>query len=181
MERCPDCGTAVDGDACPDCGADLRAPTSETEFEGGDHLSRRAMLTYTGGSAAATLGLIGAGWFTFFYERTGPEEDVVREYVTALDRAHFNRAALLYHEDAPGEAPTPADQPGLRDIDISVEETAVTARESDVSLDAVEELAFVDATVVFESASGTERVETGFVVAHHSNGEWFLWRDPTEL
>lgn len=183
MGRCPTCGADADGDHCESCGESLHDPDDGegTDCDGASGLSRRAMLGYTGGSMAATFGVVGAGWLTFVYERTGPEEDVVREYVTALDRQHFNTAALLYHEDAPGTPPSPAENPRLQDTDISVEETAVTARNEDVELDSVAQLAFVDATLVFDSPWETQQVETGFVVARRPEGEWRLWRDPSDL
>lgn len=186
MGRCPTCGADIDGDhheSCrgpPDSDARTDGGTDDTAGDG-DGLSRRAMLGYTAGSAAATLGAIGAGWLAFVYERTGPEEDVVREYVTALSRQKFNTATLLYHEDAPGTPPSPAENPGLQDTDITVEEAEVTARNEDIGLESVAELAFVDVTLVFDSAWETKEVETGFVVARRPDDEWRLWRDPSDL
>lgn len=124
MATCPACGEDIEGSpkSCPACnepltvesGAESDAttegtdePDTETETtaaelgENGETtaeppgVTRRGMLTYSGGSALLTFGGIGAGWFAFVREPTGPEEEVVREYVAAVDRSHFYTAQEL--------------------------------------------------------------------------------------
>lgn len=181
MPRCSVCGAESDGEQCDVCGEPFDGDRIDDPLDGGDGLSRRAMLGYTGGSAAATLALTSVGWLTFVYDWAGPEEKLVKEYVAALDRQHFYTAAQLYHADAPGDPPEASDYPYLQDKDLIVEETSVPARREDIELDSVAALAFVDATIVFDSPWETEEIQTGFVVAQRPDDEWRLWRDPADL
>ncbi|PSP27444.1 hypothetical protein BRC65_05630 [Halobacteriales archaeon QH_2_65_14] len=192
MTDCSHCGgrvlTAME--ACPHCGQSLAdvgtdAGSGDDEESAGDgeksleyrNVSRREMLAYGGGSAVATWAAAGAGWFAFIYEQTGPEEDVVREYVSALDRSHFYTASQLFHENAPGEAWTAEELPDVDQVDLSVEEAEVTDREEDVDIDGVQELALVVAEISMETSLESQTMEVAFVVALNEDGEWKLWRD----
>jgi len=104
-------------------------------------VSRRGMLAYGGGSALLTWGAAGAGWFTFIYEPAGPEEELVREYVGALDRSNFYTVAGLFHEDAPVSPPTVRDFPDIQEVDMSIDSTEVVERNEDVALETVQEMA----------------------------------------
>ena len=140
-------------------------------------VTRRGLLVYSGGSALATFGGAGSGWFVFIREPTGPEEDVVREYVDALDRAHFHTAQELFHENAPGEAWSPSEIPDIGQVSLTVEETAVVDRETDIEIDGVEELALVHVDIELDDGSQVELLELAFVVARDEDGEWLLWQD----
>jgi len=143
----------------------------------GSAISRRGMLTYGVGSALATWLVIGAGWLAFFYERTGPEEDVVREYVAAVDRSHFYTAQELFHENAPDQAWRPQEIPDVERVDLIVEETEVVDRETEPETEGVEEVALVHADVTIDDGSRSELLELAFVVAKNEDGEWKLWQD----
>ena len=204
MEVCPECGRELVGEsvACPECeGAAspefepavslecevMPSPecevTSSSECDqnqaagGGSAVSRRGFLVYSGGSALATWAAVGAGWFAFIREPTGPEEDVVREYVDALDRSHYNTAASLFHEDAPGEAWSPQELPTPNHVEITVEETDVVDRETETDTTGVEELALVHADVRIDDGNRSEVLALAFVVAKNEEGEWLLWED----
>lgn len=164
---------------CPECDA-----TVDTSQTGGDKwntassgATRREMLTYGGGSALLTLGAIGAGWFTFFYEQRSPEEELVREYVDALDRSHFYTASQLFHEDAPGEAWTANEIPDVDQVDMSVDGTEVVDREDEVDITTVQELALVIAEIAIDGGMESQTMEVGFVLAKNQDGEWKLWED----
>jgi hypothetical protein len=195
MDQCPHCGTQLseetvdvsgdgeepsDDSVCPECGTALE-PNRETEGDAWDSdgpgATRREMLAYGGGSALLTWGAIGAGWYAFIYEQTGPEEDVVREYVDALDRAHFYTASQLFHEDAPGEAWSPNEIPDVGQVDLSVEKTEVVDRQEEVDIGTVQELALVIATITIDGRVESQTMDVGFVVAKNQDGEWKLWQD----
>lgn len=185
MSRCEECDRLVAHTCfeCPHCGGRLVDGTASTSTDGGDdgetqqRLSRRAMLGYSGGSLLVTLSAAAAGWGFFIYERTGPAEDVVREYVEALDRAHFVTAAELFHENAPDDPPTPAENPDLDSVDITVEETEILDRAEDVSLEGVRELALVGTQVAIESAFNQQTVEPSITTAKNTDGDWRIWED----
>lgn len=200
MGHCPHCGREHPASAavCPHCEQSLAAgekpaddgpreptpdvaatgeesePASETVTTG---VSRRGMLAYGGGTALATWGGIGAGWFAFVYERTSPEEDVVREYVDAVDRSKFYTAQQLFHEDAPGEAWSATEIPDVDRLSLTIENTEVVDRQSEVDHENVRELALVVAEITIESSQQSETIEVGFVVAQNDGGEWKLWED----
>lgn len=140
-------------------------------------VTRRDFLMYGGGATVLAWAGIGAGWFTFVYERTGPEEDVVREYVDAVDRSQFYTVNQLFHEDAPHEPPTPADIPDVDGIDIEVEKTEVIDREADPETASIEELALVRAELRLRSPQESQRLTADFWVARDTTGEWKLWAD----
>lgn len=142
-----------------------------------DHVSRRAMLGYTGGSALATLGLASGIWYVFFRPTYGPEEEVVREYFSAIDRDHYNTARLLFHKDSP-DSPWAADRiRQVTQMDISVEDTEVRDRWEDADRNSVEEYALVVADVEIDSGVQSETFAIGILVAKNSDGEWRIWRD----
>jgi hypothetical protein len=140
-------------------------------------VSRRGMLTYSGGSALLTFGGLGAGWFAFIREPTGPEEDVVREYVAALDRSHFYTAQSLFHENAPDDAWSATELPTMDRAELTVERTEVVDRQSDVDISGVQELALVHIDITYRDSQRTELLELAFIVAKNENGEWRMWRD----
>ncbi|MEF8813392.1 MAG: hypothetical protein V5A55_06190 [Halovenus sp.] len=188
MPRCEDCGrlAAHTRIECGHCGGHLvdgdgGGPEAGDEAEDrAGKLSRRAMLGYGVGSTLVTLGAFAAGWRTFLYEHTTPAEDVVREYVDALDRAHFVTAGELFHENAPDPPPTAAENPDLESVDLTVEETEVLDRAEDVSIAGVEELALVRTRITIESPFGGEQtVEPRITAARNEDGEWRIWRDRT--
>lgn len=175
MDSCPECGQTVEGEQrCPACGTTLAAAEDETVEPG---VTRRGLLTYSGGSALLTLGGIGAGWFAFLRERTTPEEEVVREYVDALDRAQFYTAETLFHEDAPVEAWGPAEIPDVGRISLTVEDTEVADREEVPDMASVEELALVQVDITMDDGVESTLLELAFVVALNEDGEWKMWRD----
>jgi hypothetical protein len=143
-------------------------------------VSRRAMLGYTGGSALATLGLASGVWYVFFRPTYGPEEDVVREYFSAIDRDHYNTARLLFHEESP-DSPWAADRvTEVSQMDISVEDTEVRQRWENAERDSVEEYALVVADVEMDSGPKSETFAIGILVAKNTDGEWRIWRDEGE-
>ncbi len=186
MSRCEDCGrlaahTRVE---CGYCGGRLvdgndSGPATGAEVGGGSgQLSRRAMLGYGAGSTLVTLGAFAAGWRVFLYEETTPAEDVVREYVDALDRAHFVTAGELFHENAPNSPPTAGENPDLESVDLTVEETEVLDRAEDVSTAGVAEFALVRTRITIESPfDGEQTVEPRITAALNEDGEWRIWRD----
>jgi len=175
MNSCPECGRTVEGEqACPRCGVALAADDDESVDLG---VTRRGLLTYSGGSALLTLGGIGAGWFAFVREDTGPEEEVVREYVDALDRSHFYTAETLFHEDAPVEAWGPAELPDVGRLSLTVEDTEVVDREDEPDVAGVEELALVHVDITIDDGVESTLLELAFVVALNEEGEWKMWRD----
>lgn len=178
MDSCPHCGETVSGESsdeergsCPHCAVIF---PGETEPGG---VSRRGLLTWGSGSALATFTGAGLGWFVFVHEPTGPEEDVVREYVDALDRSHFYTAQTLFHEDAPGEAWRPEELPDVDRIELTVEETEVVDRVEDPEIDGVEELALVHVDISIDDGVRSDLLQLAFVVALNEDGEWKLWRD----
>lgn len=186
MPRCEDCGrlAAHTRLECGYCGGqlvdgDAGSPGDESGDGGeSDQPSRRAMLGYGVGSTLVTLGAFGAGWRVVLYESTTPAEDVVRDYVDALDRAHFVTASELFHEDAPDSPPTAAENPDLDSVDLSVEDTEVIDRAEDVSIAGVEELALIRTRITIGSPFGGEQtVEPRITVARNTDGEWRIWRD----
>jgi len=142
-----------------------------------DHVSRRAMLGYTGGSALATLGLASGIWYVFFRPTYGPEEEVVREYFSAIDRDHYNTARLLFHEDSP-DSPWAEDRvTEVSQMDISIEDTEVRERWGEADRDSVEEYALVVTDVEMDSGVQSETFAIGILVAKNTDGEWRIWRD----
>lgn len=188
MARCPDCGApeTTGEEGCHRCGRERAVADGGTPPAGRDDgpepvehdtVSRRAMLGYTGGSALATLGLAGAGWYVFFRPTYGPEEEVVREYFAAIDRDHYNTAALLFHEDSP-DSPWAADRvTEVSQMDISVEDTEVRERWENAERESVEEYALVVADVEMDSGVESETFAIGVLVAKNTDGEWRIWRD----
>ena len=167
----PETGGAAEASDSPDVNREKWDP------EESDHVSRRAMLGYTGGSALATLGLASGIWYVFFRPTYGPEEEVVREYFSAIDRDHYNTARLLFHEDSP-DSPWAADRiRQVTQMDISVEDTEVRDRWEDADRDSVEEYALVVADVEIDSGVQSETFAIGILVAKNSDGEWRIWRD----
>jgi len=140
-------------------------------------VSRRGMLAYGGGSALLTWGAAGAGWFTFIYEPAGPEEELVREYVGALDRSNFYTVAGLFHEDAPVSPPTVRDFPDIQEVDTSIDSTEVVERNEDVALETVQEMALVRAEMTVDSPTESTTITHGFVVAQNTDGDWKMWRE----
>jgi len=194
MAHCRDCGApkTTGVEACRRCGArravaDGGTPSGEAgdgsardEYVEHDTISRRAILGYTGGSALATLGVAGAGWFAFIYESLEPEEKLVREYFDAIDRDHYNTAALLFHEDSPDE-PWAADRvTEVTQMDISVEDTEIADRWENAERESVEEWALVVADVEMDSGFESETFAIGILVAKNTEGEWRIWRDDEE-
>jgi len=187
VPRCEDCGrlAAHTRLECGYCGGrlvdgDEGAPRNDegAEADGeSDRLSRRAMLGYGVGSALAMLGAFAAGWGILIYERTTPAEDVVRDYVAALDRSHFVTASELFHENAPDSPPTAAENPDLEGVDMTVEETEVIDRAEDVSLEGVQELALVRTRITIQGPFREQTVEPRITVARNEDGEWRIWRD----
>lgn len=177
MDRCPECGRSVEGDpeACPACEAALAADSDAEPTAPG--VTRRGLLTYSGGSALLTLAGVGAGWYALVYEQRGPEEEVVREYVAALDRAHFYTAQELFHEEAPGEAWGPAEIPDVGRVSLEVERTEVVDRMEEPAVEGVEELALVHVDVRMDDGTRSTLLELAFVVARNEDGEWKMWRD----
>lgn len=177
MDNCPHCGAAVSGEgerggACSQCGVILAS-----NFEESSGVSRRGLLTYGGGSALATWAGVGLGWWMFLREPTGPEEDVVREYVDALDRSHFYTAQSLFHENAPGRAWSPAEIPDVDRVALTVERTEVVDRVENPNIEGVAELALVHVDITIDDGVRTDLLELAFVVALNEDGEWKLWRD----
>lgn len=155
-------------------------PSSGDEFptpSPGSGVSRRGMLTYGGGAALVTWLGIGAGWYVFIREPTGPEEDVVREYVDAIDRSHFYTAQELFHENAPDEAWRPEEIPDVDRVDVAVEDTEVVDRETEPETAGVEEVALVHADVSIDDGTRSELLELAFIVVRNEEGEWKMWRD----
>jgi hypothetical protein len=203
MDQCPHCGTHLSGETvdvsedgeensdasvCPKCGTTFETNGKTEDGRGSDvtedawdsdatGATRREVLAYGGGSALLTWGAMGAGWFAFIYEPTSAEEDVVREYVDALDRAHFHTASQLFHEDAPGEAWSATEIPDVGQVDLNVKKTEIVDRQEDVDIATVQELALVVATISIEGAFESQTKEVGFVVAKNMDGEWELWED----
>lgn len=135
------------------------------------------MLLYGGGSAALTLATIGAGWFAFVYESRPPEEEVVREYVDAIDRNKFNTATGLFHEESP-HTPWPTQDPAeIAQMDLTVESTSVDDRQAETERESVREYALVVTEVTFDSGAESERFTVPIVVAQNGDGEWRIWRD----
>lgn len=188
QERCMHCGTLLaDGSAhsgdsdsqSSDSGADTGG---NDDIDENDHLSRRAMLGYTGGAAGAVFAGVGAGWFFFVREPIGREAEVVTEYVDALDRSHFNTIRGLYHRSSPGTPPTPEDYPQMQDSDIAVEETEIETRQEESDVEAVEELALVLATVSVDTRwDDEETVPADFIVARNPEDEWKIFRAPHDI
>lgn len=174
MGRCQECGEPVSEGTCPACGGSHEEGNS-VERRRSDGVSRRGMLTYGGGSALLTWLAAGTGWYVFIHEPTSPEEAVVREYVEALDRAHFYTAAGLFHDNAPGEAWGPGELPDVNRVELAVEQTEVVDRETDVDLDGVEELALVHADISIDDGRRSNVLYVAFVVALNDDGEWRLW------
>ncbi len=177
MGQCPHCGGGVSGadgtERCPHCETAM-AEDVEDEPVG---VTRRGLLTYGGGSALATWGGVAAGWYVLIHEPTGPEEDVVREYVDALDRSHFHTADELFHENAPGEAWGPAEIPDVDRVDLTVERTEVVDRVEEPDIEGVEELALVHVDITIDDGLQSELLELAFVVALNEDGEWKIWED----
>ena len=170
----PETGGAAEASDSPDVNREKWDP------EESDHVSRRAMLGYTGGSALATLGLASGIWYVFFRPTYGPEEEVVREYFSAIDRDHYNTARLLFHKDSP-DSPWAADRiRQVTQMDISVEDTEVRDRWENADRDSVEEYALVVAEVEMDSGPKSETFAIGILVAKNADGEWRIWRDEGE-
>jgi hypothetical protein len=156
--------------------ADDAAREAEPTTRGGG-VSRRGMLLYSGGSAALTLATIGAGWFAFVYKPRPPEEEVVREYVDAIDRNKFNTATGLFHEESP-HTPWPTRDPAeIARMDLTVESTSVDDRQVETERESVREYALVVTEVTFDSGAESERFTVRIVVAQNEDGEWRIWRD----
>lgn len=182
QERCMHCGALLD-DGSGGTGDDVEASDSgNDDASRSAHLSRRAMLGYTGGAAGAVFAGVGAGWFFFVRESIGPEAEVVTEYVDALDRSHFNTAASLYHRSSPGTPPTPEDYPQMEDADIAVEEIEIETRQEESDVEAVEELALVIATISVDTRwDDEETVQADFIVARNPEDEWKIFRAPHDI
>lgn len=180
-ERCLHCG-AVLGDASG-IGDDLETSDSEdVDAAESDHLSRRAMLGYTGGAAGTVFAGVGAGWFLFIHEPLGPEVAVVEEYIDALDRSHFNTILGLYHRSSPGTPPTPAEYPQMDDRSIALEDAEIEARQEESDVDAVEELALVVAMVSVDTPwDDEETIPADFIVARNPEDEWKIFRAPHDI
>lgn len=140
-------------------------------------LSRREMLTYGGGSAALTGAGIGAGWFAFVHESRPPEEELVRDYVDAIDRDKYNTATGMFHEASP-HTPWPTREPTeLAQMDLSVEGTDVGNRQQATDTGSVREFALVVTEVNFDSGVESETFTVRVVVAKNEDDEWRIWRD----
>jgi hypothetical protein len=170
-------GVGDDGETVADASGDDPDSPAADDAVAKHSVSRRGMLLYGGGSALVTLGGAGAGWFAFIRASRGPEEEVVREYVDAIDRGYFYTAQELFHENAPTDAWGQDELPGVDRISLSVERTAVADREEDPGLEGVEELALVHVDITMEGGVNSELLELAFVVAQNEAGEWKLWRD----
>jgi len=149
--------------------------TSGEDDAGG--VSRRDALVYGGGTYVCGGLLLGGVWYGFFRESFEPEEEVVREYVDALDRAHFYTVQELFHEDAPDSPPTAADVPDVAQVDLSAEETEIVDRDTDPDLASVEAFALVRTVISLESPMDSDTLEVGIVVAQNEAGEWKIWSD----
>jgi hypothetical protein len=194
MAHCPDCNASgITGEeGCPRCSAgralsdggqppaetdDSTVPADEAESVEHDTISRRAMLGYGGGSALLTFAVAGAGWYAFIYEPRTAEEELVREYFSAIDRDHYNTAALLFHEDSP-DSPWAADRGAEgSQREISVDDTEVVERWENAEHEAVEEYALVVADVEMDSGFESETFAIGVLVAKNTDDEWRIWRD----
>ncbi|MFC7071572.1 hypothetical protein ACFQJ7_16815 [Halovenus rubra] len=175
MDSCPECGQTLDDETvCQACGTELAGDTERTVKSG---VNRRDFLAYSGGSALATGAGISAGWYAFVYKERGPEEEVVREYVDALDRSHFYTAGTLFHEDAPGEPWGANEIPGINRVTLSVEKTKVTDRETEPEVASVTEFALVRAKIRMDDGVESKLLDVGIVVAQNNDGEWKIWRD----
>ncbi|PSP46636.1 hypothetical protein BRC69_03090 [Halobacteriales archaeon QH_6_66_25] len=178
--------THRDSSAAPETGGaaeaseQLEVNREKWDPEESDHVSRRAMLGYTGGSALATLGLASGVWYVFFRPTYGPEEDVVREYFSAIDRDHYNTARLLFHEESPDSLWAADRVTEVSQMDISVEDTEVRQRWENAERDSVEEYALVVAEVEMDSGPKSETFAIGILVAKNADGEWRIWRDEGE-
>lgn len=196
-EGCPRCGAgraltdggpppgvtdesqAAGGGDRPAGGSTTGGGPADEEEESVEHdtISRRAMLGYGGGSALLTFAVAGGGWYAFIYEPLAAEEELVREYFSAIDRDHYNTAALLFHEASP-DSPWAADRVAeVSQMDISVEDTEIVERWENAEHEAVEEYALVVADVEMDSGSESETFAIGVLVAKNTDGEWRIWRD----
>lgn len=179
MDTCPDCGGDISDstETCPACGHERAEQTEDGGDPTGTGVSRRGLLVYSGSAMALTWAGFGAGWFALVYEQVSPPEKVVREYVDALDRSKFYTAEQLFHEDAPGDAWGPDDLPEISRLSLTVEDTEVTDRETDVPRQGVTELALVVATITIATTERSNTTEVPMVVAKNDAGEWKLWED----
>jgi len=138
------------------------------------------MLGYTGGAALSTWALAGAGWYVFIHESLEPEEELVREYFDAIDRDHYNTAALMFHEESP-DSPWAADRVAeVSRMEISVEDTEIAERWENADRASIQEWALVVADVEMDSGAESETFAIGILVAKNSEGEWRIWRDEEE-
>jgi len=142
-----------------------------------DGVSRRDVLVYGGGSYLFGGLVLGGVWWGVFRDRAGPAEEVVREYVEALDRSQFFTAAGLFHEDAPDPPPSPSDLPDIGRLDLAVESTEVLDRDADPEVSSVREFALVRTEVSVESAMESDTLGLDVVVAKNGAGDWKIWSD----
>ena len=188
QERCMHCGTLLADDS-EGTGDDVEASdaadasgTGDVDTAESDHLSRRAMLGYTGGAAGAVFAGVGAGWFFFVRDPLGPEVEVVEEYIDALDRSHFNTILGLYHRSSPGTPPTPEEYPQMEDRSIALEDAEIETRQEESDVEAVEELALVVATVSVDTPwDDEETIPADFIVARNPEDEWKIFRAPHDI
>jgi hypothetical protein len=163
-------------DAAPDTESEGAAEKDVSEDET-PAVSRRAMLGYSGGSALLTLGGAGGVWYTVFYPRHSPEEKVVREYFSAVDRNNYNTAERLFHADSPDSSWASDEIPNLLRVSVSVEDTEIRERWENAERETVKEYALVAADVTIDNGEQAETFLIGIMVAQNTDGEWRIWRD----
>ncbi|WP_340101617.1 hypothetical protein [Salinibaculum salinum] len=137
------------------------------QIDGGDSISRRALLKY-GGGVAGGAGLLGGGWL--FYDRLLRErtpQETVRQYYAALDNGNEEKANGLIHEDSPVS--------GNSETFISIAEQAdLTVQEVEV-VDQSDDQATVRVTVHIEYDTSEEDTQTVTRTLRKSDGMWKLW------
>jgi len=147
------------------------------DWDSGESVSRRGMITYTGGSLLGVLGLAGAGWFAFIREVNGPEEEVVIDYWDYIDRAQYYNAIALFHWNAAVEPPSAETIAVYSQASIDVEDTEVLDTYEEFDVVGVEELALVRAEISLDWGTSAETMNAAFAVAKNEADDWRMFDD----
>jgi len=150
---------------------------NDDDWDGGESVSRRGMITYTGGSLLGVLGLAGAGWFAFIREVNGPEEEVVIDYWDYIDRAQYYNAIALFHWNAAVEPPSAETIAVYSQASIDVEDTEVLDTYEEFDVVGVEELALVRAEISLDWGTSVETMNAAFAVAKNEADDWRMFDD----